>query len=301
MRVTCHQCTATLTLEEDQLEDGPAQLECVNCEATVFVDTGGRAFESEAALQEAYQTRSLPKPPPEPGSDAYATIPLPSLDELGLNPFGMSSNADQREPSAPPRMSSIPDADLDAENVPAPGVGAAARVAPVAPVAPPPAPVAAPVVPAPPVAARSSQFDLDATRPSRSSIQRVTVSIPVPPVTRPGWALLGGIALFGLLCGGLFSAGSSSTAPFNRAAARDAVQQATRRAIACFDTAPKLQGTLQLVLTPSGDVAEVGLDGTMTKLAEADCMRRAYSSVRVAPFSGPPVRVERTLALAAAE
>jgi hypothetical protein len=132
-------------------------------------------------------------------------------------------------------------------------------------------------------------------------VQRVTVSIPVPPVQRRGWAWLAGAAVFGLAFGALLGAGSPPSTPFDKVAARAAVQDATRHAIACFDTAPKLQGTLQLVLRPDGEVSEVGLDGAMTQLEEADCMRRAYASIEVPPFAGPPVRLERTLALAAAD
>jgi hypothetical protein len=120
MRVTCSHCSATLTLNEARLEDGPERVECANCGAESIVGTDGRSFDSLAALKAAGEATpdkpTLLKAPAEVSSDGHATIPLPSLQELGLNPFPAVGGAAPTPAAAPPRLGSLPDADLEADS-----------------------------------------------------------------------------------------------------------------------------------------------------------------------------------------
>jgi hypothetical protein len=81
-------------------------------------------------------------------------------------------------------------------------------------------------------------------------------------------------------------------APFDRGAAASALSERKRTAACSSLEAPKGSGHLMVYFSPNGTAEKVVVDqppfaGTPT----ADCLRDHFSSIRIPPFNGSPVRV----------
>jgi hypothetical protein len=117
-------------------------------------------------------------------------------------------------------------------------------------------------------------------------------------VTKPGWGVFAGLAVVGVVLGAALSSGSSSEAPFDRDAAREAISEATRKAIACFDDGvPDINGTIQLVFNTDGEVEHFEAEGPLEQNPRLPCFEEQFSDAQVPAFKAPPVRVRHVLAL----
>lgn len=274
MRVTCHHCNAVNAVEESALEEGGLNRECVECAAMMYIDGSGRVFATERALL-AYQDRGTAAE--DFPSDAFATIPLPSLGELGLKPPPRTKQPSHSSGPPPPRAGSIADVDLDQDEEPETKS---------------PAPTAQSSTAQPSTLPPSSQL-------TSKAIPRYTVSVPVPPVTRYGWLVFAGLTLLGLLTGAVFFGGpDEGAAAFDETAGRAAFREASRTAVECFDgTLPGSSGVLSVQFSPNGDASQVTVEGDLAKSDRLECIRESYAQAEVPAFRGPPVILRQRLAL----
>lgn len=128
----------------------------------------------------------------------------------------------------------------------------------------------------------------------------VTLSFRLPPVKKWGWGLIASLTLLGLLLGaGL--AGSpdrSHLAAFDPIKARQVLSDATGRSLACFEEGiPDLEGSVELLVTPDGEVEAFNAQGKLASSVRIECVRDYFEAAEFEPFSGAPVRVQRRIAI----
>ncbi len=279
MRVACHQCSANLVINETQLELGVVRTECVECQTRLFVDQSGRVYATEAELAEA---NDLALDPDDEPSDAYATIPLPSLSELGLNlgPRAPRMTTEVSRDSGSPPDISVATADLDADDDQVPlASGAAAGTA------------------------SNTETNRGTVPPSRRGAPlggRFNLPLPMalPPVTRHGWMVFAGLALGGLLLGAVLSSGGSGAdTPFDREVGLRMLDEGTKQASACLEgETTSLEGALALRFAPSGEAESLELSGPVAESPAKECIEDALTALEVPAFSGPAVIVKRRFA-----
>jgi len=300
MKVACHRCSANNTFDEAELEEkGELRLQCVECGARLVVDEHGQLVPDDEVA---------PPDSDEEGSDEFATIRLPSPAELGLNPAPKAKPAAVPAPAPPPPP-------VAAGVVPPPPPPAAANPLP-APTPPPPpttstaakphAPIpGAPGAPGPDPSAALRPAPTPNTAVSSAAgatlgqLERWTVSLPKPPVRGLGWAVVGGLVLTGLLLGALVAGpGESSHGAFDSAAAKREITKATGGVLECFQgDVPNLSGKIELLFSRDGEVEEFLAHGPLASGDHAECMQDRFSQIEVPEFSGPMVRVTRTVKL----
>lgn len=279
MRVDCTGCSAQYTISDDRLERGPVRMKCRQCRTLLIVESDGKAHAADDDFGQPLEPGSSVADPP---SDAYATVPLPSLEELGLDPnvLAGASRLGIANPPNPGAVRALVDLDGDDDfGQPLPR---------------------SPKSPGYELGRSTQTTDPPSRRPASQSpspgARRITISVPVPPVTQLGWGVLVGLGVCGLLLGTAL-AQHEERLPFDEPAARRAMHVATVAAVACFEKhSPHLQGVIEVSLDPaSGEVSELLSRGGVTMSDQLGCIEKQFRGIELPPFSGPPVRLRQTL------
>jgi predicted Zn finger-like uncharacterized protein len=335
MRITCQQCSAKYTISEEKLRHGVVRLKCRQCRTLIVVQPDGSLASSGALIGGAIATaprdssESLEARLPAPlGSDTAATIPLPSLQELGLSPRSLDAPLAPLPPgstrgSVPPpppalravapvltaplaRSSVSPDGPtvLVERDTAQPPNARQVVVASldddefVSPPRPEPRPSPSPR-PAPVLSGKLQGAWVALDKAWRSARIRAESL----PVTAYGWGILGGLAICGLLLGALIAPGESHAprAPFDESGARKALDEAASAARNCFEsTPPALAGRVEILFTPDGNAEEVTPSGGLLHAEDLECIRSSFEAVSVPPFAGPAVRLQKSVSLSGA-
>jgi len=96
------------------------------------------------------------------------------------------------------------------------------------------------------------------------------------------------------------SIGPEHAPPFDKRAAKRALNEATEHAASCGQSAgPRGEGRVECVYAPSGKVRAVHfLSGTFERTEVGDCVRSWFLKATVPAYSGPsPVFVSKTFAV----